>query len=417
MKFQILGINYAPEMISTAVYTTDLAEDLLRRGHEVNVVTAQPYFPDWRVMQGWPKYWYRREKRNGVDVVHCPLYVPQKPTGRSRLLHYATFAATSFFPMIWRAATRRPDIVFVPAPSLVSALTGWIAARLCGAKLWIHVQDFEVEAAFATKAISETGRLGRAARAFERWIFRRCDMASSISEPMVRKLVEKGMPESQTFEFRNWANLDKVKVLDAPSPQRENLGITTRNIALYSGNVAAKQGLEIIPQAARLLQDRDDLTFVICGEGPFLDELKEMSQDLTNIRFFPLQPLEVFSETLGMADIHLLPQIAGVSDLLLPSKLTNMLASGRPVVATVDPGTALAKEVLGAGTICPPGDAQAFATAITELLTDPDARNGMGKTARERALERWNKSAIIDRFVERAKEVTDNRFGRDTGSE
>lgn len=406
MKFQFLGINYAPEIISTAVYTTDLAEYLCKNSHDVDVVTAQPYFPEWKVAQNWPKYWYRREVRGNVPVLHCPLYVPSAPTGKTRLIHYLTFMISAFFPTIWRAVTRRPDIVFVPAPSLVAAVAGWVGARLCGAKLWIHVQDFEVEAAFATKAFSRTSRIGRAACAFESWILQRCDMASSISTPMVEKLVKKGVPVHRTFEFRNWADLDRIHVLQTPSPQREALGITTRYVALYSGNVAAKQGIEIIPKAARLLEDRLDLTFVVCGQGPLLNDLKRQADGLDNILFHPLQPLELFSETLGMADIHLLPQIADVSDLVLPSKLTNMLASGRPVIATVHLDTALAGEVIGAGVITPPGDAEALADAIAALLADDVARATMGKAARARALERWDKSSIISRFIDRAQTLT-----------
>ncbi|PVA05189.1 WcaI family glycosyltransferase, partial [Thalassorhabdomicrobium marinisediminis] len=403
MKFQILGINYAPELISTAVYTTDMAEYLSRAGHEVNVVTAQPYFPAWEVMEGWPKYQYKREQRNGINVVHCPLYVPRKPTGKSRLLHYATFTLAAFPPMLWRALTRRPDVVFVVAPSLVSAVAGWVSARLSGAKLWVHVQDFEVEAGFATGAFSPDSRIGRAARAFEGWMLRRCDRVSSISAPMVRKLVAKGVDPTRTFELRNWANLDHVDVVTGPNPARDRLGITTRYVALYSGNVAAKQGIEIIPQAARLLHDRDDLTFLICGQGPLLDTLKAQAADLPNVRFAPLQPIEHFSETLGLADVHLLPQIEGVSDLLLPSKLTNMLASGRPVIATVTRDTALAAEVEGAGVITPPGDAPALAAALTELLQDPERHARLSRQARSRALDRWNKPAILDRFLAAAK--------------
>lgn len=405
MKFQILGINYAPEIISIAVYTTDLAEYLKKVGHDVDVVTAQPYFPAWTVMEGWPKFWYRREVREDVNVLHCPHYVPRKPTGKSRLLHYATFSLAAFFPMLWRGIKRRPDVVFVAAPSLVSAVVGWISARLGGAKLWVHVQDFEVEAGFATGAFSPQSRLGRWASAFEGWMLRRCDVVSSISPPMVRKLVEKGVPQERTFELRNWANLDKIDVINGPNPQRERLGITTPYVALYSGNIAAKQGIEIIPQAARLMKNRDDVTFLICGQGPHLEMLKQEAEGLDNVRFIPLQPMEHFSELLGLADVHLLPQIDAVSELLLPSKLTNMLASGRPVVATVNNGTALASEVEGAGLITPPGNVEAFADAIATLLDSPDLHARLSKAARGRALERWNKPAIIDHFIDHLAKI------------
>jgi colanic acid biosynthesis glycosyl transferase WcaI len=399
VKIQVLGLNYDPEKIGIAVYSSSLAEDLTSRGHSVTAVCAHPYYPQWKLSDGWPKYGYRTlTSAAGVKVIHCPLFVPQVPTAKSRMLHYASFALTALPRLLGDAMRKRPDVVFVVAPSLVSAISGWITARLAGAKLWLHVQDFEVEAAFATGAINPESRLGRMALGFERWMLGRFDMISSISDPMLDKLVEKDVPAEKIYELRNWANLSRVTVVEGVSPMREELGITTKYVAYYSGNVAGKQGLEIIPAAAHLLKDRDDLTFVICGEGPFLETLKAAAEGLDNIRFLPLQPLEKLSDALGMADVHLLPQIAGMAELVLPSKLTNMLASGRPVVATAAPDTALAKEIQGSGVVTPPGDAPAFAAAIEALLNDPEQRAAYGKQARVSANENWDMNSIISKL-------------------
>ncbi|MBW6417901.1 WcaI family glycosyltransferase [Celeribacter sp. PS-C1] len=411
MKVQCLSLNYAPEEIGIAVYSTGFANELAARGHEVSVLCAHPYYPQWRLRQGWPKYTYRtiQADKDTPKVVHCPLYVPKTPTAKTRMLHYASFALTAFPRMIADAVKDRPDVIFVVAPSLVSAVTAWVTAKMTGARLWLHIQDFEVEAAFATGAIAPESRLGRAARAFEAWMMGKFDMISSISGPMLDKLRKNGIPEDKIFEFRNWANLQKVKVIEGLSPMRAELGIETKYVAYYSGNVAAKQGLEIIPEAARLLAKRDDLTFVICGEGPFLETLKQKAEGLNNIRFYPLQPFEKLSDALGMADVHLLPQIAGVAELVLPSKLTNMLASGRPVVATAYPETALAQEVEGAGVVTEPGNAKAFAEAIETLLDDPEQRLAYGRMARHRALENWDMSAILDRLETRMTHLADRR--------
>ncbi|WP_417275552.1 WcaI family glycosyltransferase [Celeribacter halophilus] len=400
MKIQCLSLNFEPEEIGIAVYSTGFAREMAKRGHIVSAFCAHPYYPQWRRRTGWPRLGYRTLKADDVKlkVVHCPLYVPQKPTAKSRILHYATFAISALPRLIGDALKNRPDIVFIVAPSLVSAVSGLITARLTGAKLWLHIQDYEVEAAFATGAISPDSRLGRIALSFESWVLSRFDMISSISGPMLDKLRKKGIPEEKIYEFRNWANLQKVQVVEGLSPMREELGISTKYVAYYSGNVAAKQGLEIITESARILTDRDDLTFVICGEGPFLNTLEATAEGLKNIRFYPLQPFEKLSDALGMADVHLLPQIADVAELVLPSKLTNMLASGRPVVATAYAGTALAQEVEGAGIVTEPGNAQAFAQAIANLLDNPEQCEKLGRNARQKALENWDMTAILDKL-------------------
>ncbi len=338
-------------------------------------------------------------------MIRCPHYVPATPTGMRRILHHLTFALTSFPIMLWTALRWRPDVVFVVAPALVSAPIGLMAARLSGAKCWLHIQDFEVEAAFATGLLKEDSVLGGAAVAFENMVHRRFDRVSSISEPMLGKLAAKGLPAERVVEFRNWANLDAVAPLEGVSPLRETFGIKTPHVALYSGSIGNKQGLDIIPAAARRLAHRDDLTFVICGDGPFLPELRRMSEGLDNIRFFPLQPMDRLGDLLGMASVHLLPQIAGVTDLVLPSKLTNMLASGRPVIATTDPGTALARAVQGCGGVVPPGDMEALVRTLELLLDDPKQLERWGHAARERALDQWDSRRILGQFRHAMEEL------------
>lgn len=403
MKFLILGINYAPEMIGIAVYTTGLAERLAEEGHEVQVVTALPYYPAWKVSEGWSKYKYKTETpKPNLRVTHCPLYVPAVPTGIKRLVHHATFALTALPIMLRHAFAQKPDVVFVAAPSLISAPVGTLAARLSGAASWLHVQDFEVEAAFATGLIKEKSRMGRLAKRFERAVMRRFDRVSSISRPMLQKLLEKGIRPSQIFELRNWGDLSAITPVDDRAPLRARFGIDTPHVALYSGNLANKQGLEIIPQVAERLKHRTDLTFAICGDGPMKDRLQADAADLPNVRFYPLQPKEKLSDLLGMADVHLLPQIAGAAELVLPSKLTNMLASGRPVVATALSGTALADEVEGCGLTVDPGDSDGMANAISVLLEDDTARATFGTAARTRAVDRWDGDRILGRFAEEA---------------
>lgn len=403
LNILIIGINFAPEMISTGVYTTGMAQFLARRGHKVGVVSAHPYYPEWRVREGWPRLRYVRpaldQAHPSLSVTHCPLYVPRRPTGLRRILHHASFAVTSLPAALAYALSRaRPDVVIVVAPSLLSALTGLIAARVSGAKTWLHIQDFEVEAALATGLLKQGGRLGRLALAFERFVLKRFNRVSTISAAMLAKLPQKGVPADRVRELRNWADLDLISPGPADAEMRVMLGITTPHVVLYSGNLANKQGLEILPEVARALAYRDDITMLICGAGPMRNPLHQACKELPNVRFAPLQPKEHLSALLRAADLHLLPQIAGAADLVLPSKLKNMLASGRPIVVTANPNTALAVEVGNAGIVTPPGDAMAFAQAICELVDDPVRRLVMGQCGQECAQTRWNSSTILAEF-------------------
>ncbi|MEQ1900560.1 MAG: WcaI family glycosyltransferase [Devosia sp.] len=403
-RLLLLGINYAPEQVGIAVYSTGMAEWLAARGHSVEVIAGQPYYPGWTISPAYRGFLPKRTVESGVGVTRCPLYVPARPTGARRVLHHFSFALSALCPTLWRGLRQRPQTVFVAAPSLISAPVGWFVARLLGAKAWLHIQDFEVEAAFSTGLLKSTGLAATLARGFERWVMRRFDIVSSISPMMCRKLEAKGVPADRIVEFRNWADIAGIAPLQADSPYRRRWNIATPHVALYSGNIANKQGIEIVVEAARLLAPRKDLTFVICGEGPNRAALEALAGDAGNIQFHDLQPKSDLSDLVGLASVHLLPQVAGAADLVLPSKLNNMLASGRPVVATASYGTGLAAEVEGCGIVVEPGDAEAFAAAIVQLLDDPDHRAALGATARRRATERWDPEQILGRVETRLRQ-------------
>lgn len=398
MKILILGLNYAPEMVGIAVYTAGLAEALVRRGHEVQVVAGKPYYPAWSVPAEFRGGFSRRTVENGVDVTRVAHYVPGSPSGAKRILHHASFALSSLVPTLARARALRPDVVMTVAPSLIAAPVARLAAAVSGAKHHLHIQDFEVEAAFATGLVKEGNAAAGMARRFEEAMLGAFDQVSSISPAMCAKCAEKGVAKERIIEFRNWADIEHIVPLGHPSPYRAEWNITTPHVALYSGNIANKQGIEIVVGAARQLKRRQDLTFVVCGQGPNRAKLEEQAADLPNMIFRDLQPKERLGDLLGMATVHLLPQMEGAADLVLPSKLTNMLASGRPTVATASPGTGLYTEVEGCGLLVPPGNEAAFAGAIESLLDDADARAVFGKAARVRAEERWARDRVIDHF-------------------
>jgi len=398
LNFLILGLNYAPEMVGIAVYTTGLAEALVRRGHAVQVVAGKPYYPTWSVHADFRGGWRRRSVENGVVLTRVAHYVPAQPSGARRLLHHVSFALFSLLPMLVTARRQRPDVVLAVAPSLIAAPVVKMAAAMCGATTWLHIQDFEVEAAMATGLIDSAGVVARAANWFEGLVIGLFDWVSSISPAMCRKLVEKGVPTARVTELRNWADIVAIKPLEAPSAYREEWNISTPHVALYSGNIANKQGIDIVVDAARRLRHRKDLMFVICGQGPNRSNLEALAADLDNILFRDLQPKERLGDLVGLASVHLLPQIASAADLVLPSKLANMLASGRPVVVTAAADTGLAAEVEGCGIVVSPGDNAGFAASIEWLLDNDESRIKLGIAGRLRAEEHWERDVIVDDF-------------------
>jgi colanic acid biosynthesis glycosyl transferase WcaI len=401
LRLAILGINYAPEEIGIARYTTDMANALAARGHQVEVIAGKPYYPQWTTYLPFRSGGWRKGRESGVAITRCPHYVPADPSGPRRILHLASFAAAALGPalkLVFRPGPARPQVVICVVPALLCVPVAWLAARLSGAKLWVHVQDFEVEAAFATGLVASRAPLVKLAQALENRLLRLADRASTISPQMCDGLVRKGVRADRIVQIRNWADAQFKPDPEAGAAFRHGWGLGQAHVALYSGNIANKQGIDILIAAARLTAHRRDIIWVICGQGPNRAQLEALAAGLDNVQFHNLQPSGRMGELLALASVHLLPQIPGAADLVLPSKLTNILASGRPVVATAQRGTGLSDEVEGCGVVTPPGDAAGLARAVAELIDDPQRRQELGQAAQRRARERWARERIIDRL-------------------
>ncbi|MDO8261645.1 MAG: glycosyltransferase WbuB [Gallionella sp.] len=457
MRILIHGINFSPELTGIGKYSGEMAEWLVAQGHEVRVVTAPPYYPQWKVAVGYSGVRYKREfvtaspstcsgqararqsrdlvpaaaggsgwiatsamppRNDGMVVYRCPLWVPLRPSGLKRVLHLASFALSSF-PIMLRQIFWRPDVVLVVEPPLFCAPQAWLVARLSGGKAWLHIQDYEVDAAFDL-GLLKGAALRRWVAACERWLMRGFDRVSTISQRMVERALAKGVAPERVVLFPNWVEITGPRIEASglskagQSGYRAELGITADAVvALYSGNMGGKQGLEILAQVASLCRgfpfppaplkeqlairldvkaakslviplagEVSSVVFVFCGDGAGRADLVALCDGLPNVRFMDLQPLVRLGELLAMADIHLLPQRADAADLVMPSKLTGMLASGRPVVATAHANTELANVVVGCGLVVEPEQPQAFADAIMKLANDEVLRSRLGAAGR-----------------------------------
>lgn len=395
MKVVIYSINYLPELIGIGKYNGEMAEWLASKGHDVTVITAPPYYPDWKIKDGYSKFWFKKEKLNKVNVVRCPIWVPSKPSGLKRILHLFSFSMTSFPVMLWHVLRCRPDIIFVVEPPFFCAPTALLLSKLCRAQSWLHIQDFEIDAAFDL-GILKSERLRRWVSGVESWIMCHFDTVSTISVRMLDKLLSKGVLPEKTALFENWVDVDSI------SPMTDKLGLyqhlelpLNRKILLYSGNMGEKQGLEIILDAAREFSNRKDLLFLMCGNGAAKERLLSLSSGLENVVFAPLQPLDKLNELLNLADIHLLPQKAGAEDLVMPSKLSNMMASGKPVVATAMPDTQISNVLIDCGIVVEPGDISAFVEAIDVLVSDENECARMGENGRDYAVQHWGRENVL----------------------
>lgn len=398
LKILIVGLNFHPELIGIGRYTGELAVYLAAQGHEVRVITTPPYYPHWQIQAGYHAWHYQKAIWQGVEIRRCPLWVPHRPTGFTRLIHLASFAFSSL-PTLMAQLPWKPAMVLCVAPTLMNAPFVLAFACLSGAKAWLHIQDFELDAAVNLKML-----LGRQfiypLVQLERFILTRFARVSTISENMRLLCIQKGVSPQCTFLLPNWVDTKKIYPLPGPSSLRANLNIPSQTfVALYHGNLGRKQGLELLLETARLLESRPEILFILCGEGSAKKDLVEQSLSLPNLRFLELQPEDKLNELVNLADAHLLPQLGIAADLVMPSKLSTMLASGKPVIAGAYPGTQISQVLDKIGMLIQPENATALAESLVNLYESPSERLRLGNLGRAYACQNLEKEIILSHLT------------------
>lgn len=380
-----------------------MAAWLVGRGHDVRVVAAPPYYPAWKVREDYRGRMYRTEKAAGVPTVfRTPLYVPEKPSGVKRMVHLFSFMVGSV-PVMLRQIWWRPDVVWTVEPTFFGAPLALLVARASGAASWLHVQDFEVDAAFDLGLLPAKGPVHAVALWLEKVFTDAFTRVSSISPKMVERSISKGVSAAHAVLFPNWVDVTAI-VPGATEPNgfRDELGLRGKTVLLYSGNMGNKQGLELLAPLAAAFEGDASVHFLFCGDGAFRPQLEALVGGRKNVTMLPLQPFSRLNELLNAADIHLLPQKAGAADLVMPSKLTGMLSSGRPVVATADAGTQVAMVVAGAaeacGVVVPAEQEAALHAAVRGLIGSPERRAAMGAAGRRYAVDHLGREQVLLRF-------------------
>ncbi|BET68295.1 WcaI family glycosyltransferase [Opitutales bacterium ASA1] len=410
MNIVVWGINYAPEQTGIAPYNTGLCEYLVASGHAVRMLTTFAYYPEWRKTAVDRNRIYRTDTLNGVTVYRCWHYVPPRPTALKRMLHEASFVATSFLRVLFAPAA---DVVIVVSPPLLLGFAASLLRLLRRSPYVFHVQDMQPDAAVML-GLLKRGILTRILYGFERWAQRHAALVSGITPGMLRMFTMKGVRADRLVLFPNWMPETNAVPPEASRFRREHGVSSDEFLAVYSGNLGKKQGLNVILDAAARLKDGLDgvgsgsgkIRFVIAGDGVEKPALtaRIARERLDNVLLLPLQPRESYRCLLADANVCLVTQQPGSGALFFPSKLLDILAHAKPVVAVADRGGELESAVLEGhfGWVVPPGSPDELANTLLQAATDRAAltiaaRSGahwVGRFERERVLDRFETALL-----------------------
>jgi colanic acid biosynthesis glycosyl transferase WcaI len=412
MKILVYGINFPPELVGIGKYTGEMTE-WLSRDNDIAVITAPQYYPEWKIGAGFRRWLYSTELMNGIKIHRCPIWVPAKPTGIKRILHLLSFTLTSI-PKLIQIMFWKPDIIIAIAPPISSTPVILLTAWLSRCKKMLHVQDFEIDAAFNLGILKLTW-LKKWLELAEGFVLKRFHLVSTISPMMHKRLLEKNVPKDQTYLFPNWVDINAVK------PQQKNLtSIDTLDLPsydyliLYAGNIGKKQGLHVLLDVAEMMTgtENDKSLFLIVGEGAAKSELETIKRKkkLSNVLFKPLLPLDTFNQLLTLTDIHLVIQNESIADFVMPSKLTGILSVGGCTIITASPDTQLGHlvEEYDIGLLIEPESVKQLYNGIVELLQNQELRQHLGANARQYAIENLSKDEILSAFKHRIIDLVKN---------
>ncbi len=391
MRILIYSYNYHPEPIGIAPLMTELAEGLVTKGHEVRVVTAMPNYPQRRIYPDYRGQLYCQEERNGVIIQRCYVAIHPNPGVITRILLDGSFALFSFFHALkgWR-----PDVILSTSPSLPACIPVALLKLLYGCPTVLSLQDILPEAAVRTGLISNRLAI-RIFEVLEKFAYASATRIGVITDSFARNLVSKGVPSGKLKRIPNWVDTNFIRPLPKYDNQfRQKHGLQDKFIVLYSGNIARTQGVRTIIHAADALRHVPGIEFVIVGEERQLGDLRDLRDELgvTNVTLLPFAPRKELPTMLAAADVSLIMQKASVVGFNMPSKTMVLLASGRPIIASVPDGGAAAQAVRdsGGGLVIEPEKPKALARAIQTLYSDPDQMKQLGKRGRSFAISNYS---------------------------
>jgi colanic acid biosynthesis glycosyl transferase WcaI len=391
MRILIYSYNYHPEPIGIAPLMTELAEGLVARGHDVRVVTGMPNYPQRRIYDGYRGKLYSTEQLNGVTVQRSYVWARPKPGLMARILLDGSFVVTSIFQAIrgWK-----PDVILLTVPPLPVCVPAAIMGWLYSCPIVLNLQDILPEAAVQVGLLSNRLAI-RVFEALERFAYRSATAISVITDGFTDNLVGKGVAQDKITCIPNWVDIDFIRPLPSvESPFRKEHNLGDKFVAMYCGNIALTQGLKTVIRAAARLRHVPDIVFVIIGEESALEELRLLCVECEtdNVMLLPFQPREQLPQMLAAADVGLIVQKANVVSFNMPSKTQILLASGRPIVASVPLNGTAAKaiQLSQGGVVVAPERANLLADAVFDLYQNSDKACQLGERGRKHAIDQYS---------------------------
>ena len=391
---------YYPEETSTGYLLTKIAEGIAR-DVPVTAICSQPTYSARGTRAP------SREHRNGVDIERCGGTTLDKNALWGRALNAVTISLALWWRVFRRI--RRGDVAIVVTNPPFLPFGVVLACRARGARCALLVHDVYPEVLVAAGLSRRSSPISRIAQAATRWLYRRSDRVVVLGRDMAALATRKldGRP-GRIVLIPNWADTEDI----APSPKEANallreLGLTDRFVVQYAGNMGRTHGLEMLFSAAKRVRAEVHWLFIGSGAKKAWLERAIARDGIRSVSILGNRPRDdqpVFLTACDVAVISFVPGMAGVS---VPSRMYNIMAAGRPIIAIADEESEVARVVSEEriGWVIAPGDVDALVAILDRLPAEPWLVQEYGARARSVAASKYPLSCAVDGYLRLVRDL------------
>lgn len=401
MRILLIVHVFPPEHAPTGIMVRELAEDLVRDGHSVTILTGFPHHPKGVLFGGW-KVRFRQAGREvgGYRLVRCGHAIHPGQSISTKLWYYLTFAISTFANGLLE---ERCDVVLSLSTPIFGSWSARVLAWIKRARFVYDIFDLHPEATRNAGLLNEKSFVYRLWRAQDTLLCRSSHAILTLSEGMKREICQRGIPETQVQVIPFWLDPDRIVPRDRLNPWRRRQGIPDAMFtAFFAGTIGHVSGAGILVEVAKRLAHRPDVLLLCVGEGPVQPELQAAAkaERLNNIKFLPFQPEEALPDMLASADAGLVTLLPDAGRTSVPSKVLGYLAAGRSIIASVGEDSETARMINEGrcGQVVPSQDAVALAGAIMHAADDRSETEEAGQRARQFFLQRYARQTCTTQY-------------------
>ncbi|MCF7959012.1 MAG: glycosyltransferase family 4 protein [Phycisphaerae bacterium] len=401
MHILFLSHYFPPEGNAPASRVHDTCKRWVQKGHKVTVITCAPNCPNGIVYEGYKNKFFQRETVDDINVIRVWTKIAANRGTVRRMLNYISYMFSAVFIGLF---VKKPDILIATSPQFFCGWAGTLLSKLRRLPFILEIRDIWPDSIVAVDAITNH-RVIHILETLEYLMYKSADKIVTVGAGYKRQLIQKGVPGEKIDIITNGVDPDIYFPREPDMALKKRYDLENKFICSYIGTIGMASGLHVAVEAAQILKNRnrDDIRLLIVGDGAIRRDLQKQAQmlNLDNIVFTGQQPKKKIPNFLSIADLCLVHlKKASLFKSVLPSKIFETAAMGKPMVIGVQGDAADLVTDAGAGVCIEPENADQLAAALEKLADRPGQLQTMGRAGQNYILNHYNRQTLAADYLQ-----------------